>query len=123
MPKVNIYRIRFGSYTFDKITKDVKANVIDKLSHFGGTAGLFNGFSIISVFEILAFIFSLFFNLFIIGRKKDNPTNIVEVREAQTKTNENKDDVVDRLDTMKQELVIFEEKMNMVERELIQIKI
>ena len=63
MEELKIIRIRFASISFDKITKDVSANLIDKLSHFGGTAGLFNGFSIISVFEILVFILTLLINL------------------------------------------------------------
>ena len=44
-------RIRFDTYKFVNVTRDVKANWIVKISHFGGIAGLFNGFAIIAIFE------------------------------------------------------------------------
>ena len=48
-------RIYFGTPTFDRITKDEKANFFDKLSAIGGTMGLLTGFSIISGVEIIYF--------------------------------------------------------------------
>ena len=50
----NLYwiRIYFATPTFDRITKDEKANFGDKLSAIGGTMGLLTGFSIISGVEI-----------------------------------------------------------------------
>ena len=50
---LHMIRIRFGTFKLVNITKDVKAKWIDKVSHFGGTAGLFNGFAIIAIFEFI----------------------------------------------------------------------
>ena len=80
-------RIRFGTFSFDKITKGVKANLFDKLSHFGGTAGLFNGFSIICVFEFLAF--GIIFLMEICSRKKAKKSNVATVTEFQPNENMN----------------------------------
>ena len=48
-------RIYFSSPTFDKVTRDEKANLVTKISAIGGTMGLFAGFSIISGIELLYF--------------------------------------------------------------------
>ena len=48
-------RIYFSSPTFDRVTRDEKANFVTKLSTIGGTMGLFAGFSIISGIELLYF--------------------------------------------------------------------
>ena len=53
--KLHWIRIYFGTPTFDRITKDEKANFEDKLSAIGGTMGLLTGFSIISGVEIVYF--------------------------------------------------------------------
>ena len=46
---VHIY---FNTPTFDKITRDEKANFVAKMSALGGTMGIFTGFSVISLAEI-----------------------------------------------------------------------
>jgi hypothetical protein len=51
--KLHWVRIYFATPTFDRITKDEKANFEDKLSAIGGTMGLLTGFSIISGVEII----------------------------------------------------------------------
>ena len=48
-------RIYFSSPTFDRVTRDEKANLVTKISAIGGTMGLFAGFSIISGIELLYF--------------------------------------------------------------------
>jgi hypothetical protein len=48
-------RIFFATPTFDRITKDEKANFETKLSTVGGTMGLLTGFSIISGVEVIYF--------------------------------------------------------------------
>ena len=53
--KLHWVRIYFATPTFDRITKDEKANFEDKLSAIGGTMGLLTGFSIISGVEIIYF--------------------------------------------------------------------
>ena len=53
--KLHWIRIYFGTPTFDRITRDEKANSVDKLSAIGGTMGLLTGFSIISGVEIIYF--------------------------------------------------------------------
>ena len=52
-------KIYFATPTYDKITKDEKASFGTRLSSIGGTMGLLNGFSIISLVEILYFILCL----------------------------------------------------------------
>ena len=47
--------MHFYSTTFDRITKDSAAKMVDKLSAIGGTMGLLTGFSIISGVEIVYF--------------------------------------------------------------------
>ena len=49
---VHIY---FNTPTFDKITRDEKANFVTKMSALGGTMGLLTGFSVISLAEIIFF--------------------------------------------------------------------
>ena len=46
-------RIYFGASTFDIITKDRAAKLVDMISAIGGTLGLFTGFSIMSAFELV----------------------------------------------------------------------
>ena len=53
--KLHWVRIFFNTPTFDRITKDEKANFEAKLSAIGGTMGLLTGFSIISGVEIVYF--------------------------------------------------------------------
>ena len=52
---LHLVRIYFATPTFDRITKDEKANFEDKVSVIGGTFGLLTGFSIISGVEIIYF--------------------------------------------------------------------
>ena len=68
--KLHMIRVRFGGFSVLKITKGLKANWVDKLSHFGGTAGLFTGVSYITLFEILSIIaISIFMTLTSMGKK------------------------------------------------------
>ena len=53
--KLHMVRIRFGTFSFYKITKGVKTNLVDKIAHLGGTLGLFNGFTAIALFEFIPF--------------------------------------------------------------------
>ena len=48
-------RIHFFATTFDRITRDKAAKLVDKLSAVGGTMGLLTGFSIISGVEVVYF--------------------------------------------------------------------
>ena len=57
-PTLHWIRIYFSSPTFDRVTRDEKANFVTKLSAVGGTMGLFAGFSIISGIELLYFAFN-----------------------------------------------------------------
>ena len=49
---VHIY---FNTPSFDKITRDEKADFVTKMSDLGGTMGLLTGFSVISLVEIVFF--------------------------------------------------------------------
>ena len=79
--KLHMIRISLGTFSYDRVTKLVKANFVDKLSHFGGTAGLFTGFSFISVFECLTFLISLLLMLCGLLADSKKNTNIVKVQE------------------------------------------
>ena len=84
-------RVRFGGFSALKITKGLKANWVDKLAHFGGTAGLFTGVSYIFIFELVMFILS-----FLPYQSKKNEVKIskdVEAKKFEFKEceNENKD--------------------------------
>ena len=61
--KLHWVRIYFATPTFDRITKDEKANFETKLSAIGGTMGLLTGFSIISGVEIVFFAVKITVNL------------------------------------------------------------
>ena len=54
-------RIYISSPTFDRVTREEKANFVTKLSALGVTMGLFAGFSIISGIELLYFAFKSIF--------------------------------------------------------------
>ena len=53
--KLHWVQIYFNTPTFDKITRDEKANFVTKMSALGGTMGLLTGFSVISLAEIIFF--------------------------------------------------------------------
>ena len=53
--KLHWVHIHFNTPTFDKITRDEKANFVTKMSAVGGTMGLLTGFSVISFAEIFFF--------------------------------------------------------------------
>ena len=48
-------RIYFGAETFNRVIKDRAIKFVDEISALGGTLGLFTGFSIMSVVEIVYF--------------------------------------------------------------------
>jgi hypothetical protein len=78
--KLHWIRIYFAVPTFDRFTKDEKANFVDKLSAIGGTMGLLTGFSIISGVEIIYFGFKIaakFFRKWIEKNRKRNSLKTV----------------------------------------------
>ena len=86
-------RIRFGTFSFNEITKGIKTNMNDKLAHLGGTLGLFNGFSIISCFEFLKFGVALIIHIYNNWKHKGTKSNNLKAEELQLdekkETNEN----------------------------------
>ena len=58
--KLHPVRIYYDTSIFDKITYDVKATPSEKISEIGGVLGLYNGFSVITLVEILYFLFRAF---------------------------------------------------------------
>ena len=60
---LQVVRIYFSTPTFDRITKDEKANFEEKLSVIGGTMGLLTGFSLISGVEIIYFLLKIAANI------------------------------------------------------------
>ena len=88
--KLHMVRVRFGTFSLDRVTKHLKTNWIDKLSHFGGTAGLFTGCSFISAFEFLPFIMTLLIMLCQYLTNKNKKLRTVHVQESEVKENEKK---------------------------------
>ena len=68
-PKLQFVRIYFDTPTFSRITKDRNVKFSDMLASFGGTLGLFSGFSLISGAELLYFCGKVLFQLIIKRRK------------------------------------------------------
>ena len=97
----------------------MKANWIVKVSHFGGTAGLFNGFAIIVVFEFLHFGIALITELYKRLKNKGSQSNVVKVRECQGNENNKANyDIKKKLDAM---IPIFEniqKKVDASERDM-----
>ena len=88
-----MFRIRFGTFFYEVITKDLKANLFDKFSHLGGTAGLFSGVYLITLFEIIEGLFMLFVKLFLWLKYRGKTSNLVEVQELQAEENEKNVDI------------------------------
>ena len=113
-------RVRFGGFSVLKITKGLRANWVDKLSHFGGTAGLFTGVSYITLFEILSIIaISIFMTLTSMGKKVQEP-NDVEAQKCQSKEYENEiqdlkkkldDDNAKKFDALEKRLIVHDYAM------------
>ena len=59
---VKIVQIYFNTATYDEIKKDVKISLEAQLGLVGGTMGLFTGFSILSMVEIIYFVLRFFFS-------------------------------------------------------------
>ena len=55
--KLSAMKIQFGGADYQKVVRDVRATAMDKLSLIGGTLGLFTGFSIISIYEFVFWIY------------------------------------------------------------------
>ena len=134
--KLHMVRIRFGSFAFKKITKGVTANWIDKLSHIGGTAGLFNGFTFISAFEFLVFGMYMLIKHCNCFKQENKGSKILNVQEFHSNETENQrtcENMETELEAMNQmfedlqkELIatrckVKEDKMTLelIERELI----
>ena len=130
---LHIIKIRFDTFTFDKITKGVRANLMEKLSHFGGTAGLFNGFTIICVFEIIAFGITLIINYCMNKVKSSKDIEAEKIKKKENKQGKESADIKEQLEDIfkkfgnfKQELMMNRLDMNdesqkfkTMERELI----
>ena len=59
---MKIVQIYFNTATYDDIKKDVKISLEAQLGLVGGTMGLFTGFSILSMVEIIYFVLRFFFS-------------------------------------------------------------
>ena len=59
---LSFVRIFFDTPTFDRVTMDEAAKFTNILATVGGTMGLFTGFSIISLLEIVYFALNMVFN-------------------------------------------------------------
>ena len=102
-------RIRFGGFSVLKITKGLKANWVDKLSHFGGTAGLFTGVSFITIFEVLILIVPCMLSC----KSKEHEVKISQKVEAKpSKEYENTiEDLKKRFDAMEKKMIVHDYTM------------
>ena len=97
-----------------KITKGLKATWVDKLSHFGGTAGLFTGVSYITLFEILSILVISIIMTFTSKGKKVTESKDVEIQKSQAKEYENEiqdlkkklDDNAKKFDALEKRLIV-----------------
>ena len=85
--KLHWVKIYFATPTFDRITKDEKANLVAKLSAIGGTLGLLTGFSIISGVEMFYFAAKILVRLVRIMKKMKNQKKIDSRQTVITVTN------------------------------------
>ena len=106
-------RIRFNTFTFEKITKGVKANWIDKFSYFGGTAGIFNGFSIFPIFEFLVFVIHMCIKSYIFVQSKNKESNIVKVQSHEKENQETHDEIKKKLEYMHQKCLATQKSLIM----------
>ena len=56
LEKLAFVKINFDNALMTKIVKDQRVSMADKISSIGGTLGLFTGFSIISIIEIVYWV-------------------------------------------------------------------
>ena len=111
---LHMIRIRFGTFKLVYITKDVKAKWIDKVSHFGGTAGLFNGFAIIAIFEFISLGIDFIVKLCKIVKNKGKKPNVVKVEESEET---NCPEIMNLLDDMAQNFEALENMLHAINRE------
>ena len=91
----------------------------DKVSHFGGTAGLFNGFAIIVVFEFLHFGIALITELYKRLKNKGSQSNVVKVRECQLNENNKANcDIKKKLDAMIHNFETVKKEMDASKRDI-----
>ena len=69
MKHVAIVRISMASKLVDRIKRSQRVRLTDHFSNIGGTLGLFCGISIISVFEVLFWIYRLIQSKFDLMKK------------------------------------------------------
>ena len=112
--KLHMVRIRFGTFKLVSITRDAKAKWIDKVSHFGGTAGLFNGFVIIAIFEFIPLGIDLILQLCKSVKNKRKKPNVVKVKESEET---NCPDIMNLLDDMAQNFEALENMLHAINRE------
>ena len=112
---LHMIRIRFGTFKLVYITKDVKAKWIDKVSHFGGTAGLFNGFAIIAIFEFIPLGIDLILQLCESVKNKGKKPNVVKVKESEET---NCPDIMNLLDDMTQNFEAIQNEVDAMKREI-----
>ena len=106
-------RIRFGGFSVLKITKGLKANWFDKLSYFGGIAGLFSGVSCITGFEIMKLAITLLMMPCQSQKNKAKISDNEESKKSQSEVNEN------RTEDLERKVNNITEKFGAMERKLI----
>lgn len=57
MSKLSMVQMNFDQAYVQRIVKDRRNTVADKISSVGGTLGLFTGFSILSIFEAVYWLY------------------------------------------------------------------
>ena len=103
-------RVRFGGFSVLKITKGLKANWVDKISHFGGTAGLLTGVSYITLFEIIE-ILVISFCMICCCRFKENKVKISDNVKAKPSNENTIEDLKKKVDENTQKFNAMERRM------------
>ena len=96
-------RVRFGGFSALKITKGLKANWVDKASHFGGTVGLFTGVSYITLFEVINII------IISLGIPCKSKVKEVEAKKCPCKENEKTiEDMKKKFEALERRLIVHD---------------
>ena len=96
-------RVRFGGFSALKITKGLKANWVDKASHFGGTVGLFTGVSYITLFEVINII------IVSLGIPCKSKVKDVEAKKCPCKENEKTiEDMKKKFEALERRLIVHD---------------
>ena len=83
--------------------------LVDKFAHLGGTLGLFNGFTIIFLFEFFAFGIAVLFQLYNNWKNKGNQPNDLKIEEKKT---------TEKIDSTEKKINFMTQKLEAIQNEI-----